>query len=128
MNPLNRIVSLFIMILLFLSCTERFPVGPEIQQESSNISNMDKTGQQLTVMTRNVYVGTDVDIVYTAQDPTEIPGLVTQAFQTLLETNFPERAIALAEEVAIADPDLIGLQEVSLFRTQIPGDAVFGGT
>lgn len=82
----------------------------------------------LRVMTRNVYVGADVDAVLAAQDPTQIPVLVAQAFQQLLSTNFPERARALAREIQRAKPHLVGLQEISTIRIQSPGDAVVGGT
>jgi endonuclease/exonuclease/phosphatase family metal-dependent hydrolase len=79
-------------------------------------------------MTRNIYVGTDVDVVLAAQNPEQVPVLVAQAFQTLLATNFHERAKALADEIKRNRPHLVGLQEVSLIRTQSPGDAVVGGT
>ena len=128
MNPFNRIVSLIVMILLLFSCTERLPLAPEIDQQSPNFSNLIKSGESVTVMTRNIYVGADVDIILAAENPQDIPLLVTQAFQTMMATNFPERAVALAKEVFESNPHLIGLQEVSLLRTQIPGDAVIGGT
>jgi endonuclease/exonuclease/phosphatase family metal-dependent hydrolase len=38
-----------------------------------------------------------------------------------MATNFPERARALALEISEAEPDLVGLQEVSLYRTGEPG-------
>ena len=72
--------------------------------------------------------GADVDVVLAAQSPEQVPVLVAQAFQTLLATNFHERAQALADEIKRNRPHLIGLQEVSLIRTQSPGDAVVGGT
>jgi endonuclease/exonuclease/phosphatase family metal-dependent hydrolase len=37
-------------------------------------------------------------------------------------TNFPERARALADEIAAAHPHLVGLQEVTLWRSRIPAD------
>lgn len=82
----------------------------------------------ITVMTRNVYVGADVDRIIEAENPEQIPLLVAEAFQQLLATNFPERAEALAQEIAETNPHLIGLQEISLIRRQSPGDAVGGGT
>jgi len=116
------------MILFLFSCTERLPLAPEIDQQSPNFSNLIKSGESVTVMTRNIYVGADVDIILAAENPEDIPLLVTQAFQTMMATNFPERVVALAEEVFESNPHLIGLQEVSLLRTQIPGDAAYGGT
>jgi Endonuclease/Exonuclease/phosphatase family len=79
-------------------------------------------------MTRNVYVGTDVDNVLAAQSADEIPVLVAEAFQGLLATDFHERARLLAREVAWTGPHLIGLQEISTIRLQSPGDAIAGGT
>ncbi len=82
----------------------------------------------ITVMTRNMYVGADLDNVLAAPSPEAIPGLVAEAWATLQQTNYPERARAMAAEIAQAQPHLVGLQEVSLIRTQVPGDAVLGGT
>jgi len=82
----------------------------------------------LTVMTRNIYVGADVDIVLAAVDPSQVPVLAAEAFEQMISTDFPERADALAGEISIIRPQLIGLQEVSLIRFQESGDAVMGGT
>lgn len=73
-------------------------------------------------MTRNMYVGTDMDAVIAAEDPGQIPLLVAEAWELLLATNFPERARALAAEIERDQPHLVGLQEVSLLRTQFPAD------
>jgi endonuclease/exonuclease/phosphatase family metal-dependent hydrolase len=79
-------------------------------------------------MTRNIYIGTDVDVVLGAENPEDIPILAAQAFKTLLKTNFYWRVHALAGEIARKKPHLIGLQEVSLIRMQSPGDMIVGGT
>ncbi|UCG88178.1 MAG: endonuclease/exonuclease/phosphatase family protein, partial [Gemmatimonadota bacterium] len=68
----------------------------------------------VTVMTRNLYIGADVDPIIEAAAagyPELIPGLVDTAFATMVYTNYPERAGAIADEIAAADPELIGLQE-----------------
>jgi len=102
------------------------PLTPDIQEE--NLQTQHNNDGTLTVMTRNIYVGADVDKILQAEDPNEVPLLVTEVFQSLLSTNFPERAQALAEEILTTQPHLIGLQEVSLLRMQSPGDAAFEGT
>jgi endonuclease/exonuclease/phosphatase family metal-dependent hydrolase len=68
------------------------------------------------VMTQNLYVGADLFDVFEADpnNPLGIPIAVQQIYQAVLATDFPERAGAIAQEIAAADPDLIGLQEVSL--------------
>jgi endonuclease/exonuclease/phosphatase family metal-dependent hydrolase len=79
-------------------------------------------------MTRNLYVGADVSPVAGAL-ASGSPSAIIQAASTfwagVLSTNFPERALALADEIAHARPLLVGLQEVSLFRTGAP-DSFFG--
>lgn len=74
------------------------------------------------VMTQNLYLGTDIDIVLSAPSPNELSARVAQAWSSILATRFPERAGALAERIAAVRPHLVGLQEVALFRIQSPGD------
>jgi endonuclease/exonuclease/phosphatase family metal-dependent hydrolase len=97
------------------------------ERRSNDWLGPSKDRASITVMTRNIHVGTDVDRIIEAEHPEDIPLLVAEAFQTLLATNFPERAEAFAREILETDPHLIGLQEISLIRHQSPGDAVFGG-
>jgi len=72
----------------------------------------------VTIMTQNLYLGTDLAPVLSA---TTVPGLIaaaTAGFAHVQATNFAARATALAKEVETAKPTLIALQEVSLFRTR----------
>ena len=78
--------------------------------------------RDITVMTRNLYVGADLTLV--TQHPT--PANVEATFGTVEQTDFPARAEAIAEEIEAAHPLLVGLQEVSLFRSQTPGDFLLG--
>lgn len=82
----------------------------------------------ITVMTRNVYLGADLDPLVNAPSAAQIPFLAAEAFAQVRATNFPERAAGLAAEIAAARPHLIGLQEVERYRVQSPGDAIIGGT
>lgn len=80
------------------------------------------------VMTRNLYLGADIfKVVAAAQtNPASIPYVVAEVFQTMLYTNFPARAEAIADEIARYKPQVIGLQEVSTFYIQTPGDFMIG--
>ncbi|MEJ2503714.1 MAG: endonuclease, partial [Gemmatimonadota bacterium] len=82
---------------------------------------------EVTVMTRNLYIGGDIFRLTTAL-PQEIPLVVAQLFATVQVNDFEARAGALAAEIEADAPDLIGLQEVSLFRIQDPGDYLTGNT
>jgi endonuclease/exonuclease/phosphatase family metal-dependent hydrolase len=78
---------------------------------------------QLQVMTRNLYLGADLTPVFTA---TTTPGFLAAAGGVLTAVRgpneFTDRVGALADEIAAFRPDLVGLQEATLWRTQIPGD------
>jgi endonuclease/exonuclease/phosphatase family metal-dependent hydrolase len=67
----------------------------------------------VTVMTRNLYLGSDLAPALAAQSQADFLGAVAQIWGNVLFTGFPTRAGALADEVAAAHPDLIGLEEVS---------------
>ncbi|MGE5800841.1 MAG: endonuclease/exonuclease/phosphatase family protein [Gemmatimonadota bacterium] len=70
----------------------------------------------ITVMSQNLYVGADVDLVIRAlasPDPSDdLPALLL-AIETLGQTAYPARAEAIADAIARARPHAVGLQEVS---------------
>ena len=87
-------------------------------------------GRPVKVMTRNLYLGGNIFGPATAVGSlTGFPALLAfgnanhALFNVVGQTNFPERAKLLAAEIDQNEPDLIGLQEVALWRTgpiQIP--------
>lgn len=78
----------------------------------------------VTVMTQNVYEGVDAELsaVPTATSFPDLLQKVAAVYQGYFARNFPERAAALAVEIEAKRPDLIGLQEAILVRTQSPPD------
>ena len=79
--------------------------------------------QHITVMTRNLYLGADLTQAIAAifsGDHSAITDATTAAWASVVATNFSERAEVLADEVAHSQPQLVGLQEVSLYRTGPP--------
>ena len=125
---MKRITLAVLALLATASCTDQ-PLDPAAGDPDLHFrGGGDQTAWGLRVMTRNVYVGANVDVVLAAEDPTQVPVLVAQAFQELIATNFPERAQAIASEISRTKPHLVGLQEISTVRVQSPGDAVIGGT
>jgi endonuclease/exonuclease/phosphatase family metal-dependent hydrolase len=71
---------------------------------------------QMTVMTRNLYLGADLLPVVAAQNPTQLAVAAAAVYSMVQATDFPSRAKALAREIDNNDPALVGLQEVSLWR------------
>jgi endonuclease/exonuclease/phosphatase family metal-dependent hydrolase len=80
-------------------------------------------GPTLTVMTRNLYLGTGLNNTVTATTPEQLVEAVTDDWAHVVATDFPTRAGALAAEVGQTRPDVIGLQEVTLWRDQLVSDA-----
>ena len=127
MSAKKFFIAILIFACSFYSCNEYDPVSP-ISDTADNLDKFGAGSSGVTVLTRNIYVGGDVDQILQAASPEEIPFLVANVFQSIIETNFPERAQALAEEIQKNKPQLIGLQEVSLIRIQSPGDFLMGGS
>jgi len=73
--------------------------------------------RSVTVITRNVDEGTDLDFILAATTFDELLAAVADTYQEVVDSNIPERAAALAREIRDAQPDLVGLQEVSIWRT-----------
>jgi endonuclease/exonuclease/phosphatase family metal-dependent hydrolase len=101
--------SFLLLIGLAAGCGEPAALGPP---------------PAVTAMTRNVYVGADVDVVIAAlispDTADDLPAL-TAAMTVLQHTDFPTRAEALADEIARTRPHVIGLQEVEQLHFDLTG-------
>jgi endonuclease/exonuclease/phosphatase family metal-dependent hydrolase len=74
------------------------------------------------VMTRNLYLGADLLPVVTAKTVDDLPMAVTALWKSMKDSDLPGRAKLLADEIAAAKPDLVGLQEAVVFYKQFPSD------
>ena len=83
-----------------------------------------KGGQagRLKVMTQNIYVGANLFKILNPDQP--IPINAAEIFGDIQVTDFAQRAESIADLIAEHEPHLIGLQEVSLIRTQCPSDII----
>ena len=87
---------------------------------------LDPAGSAATVgvMTQNMYVGADLDVVIAAlasPDPNDDVPALLGAIQTLGRTDFPARANAIADNIARSRPHVVGLQEVSVIHVDLTG-------
>jgi hypothetical protein len=80
------------------------------------------TSSSLTLMTWNVYLGADLSPIFASTTPQEFVAAVGATYNRIQASNFVERANSIAAEIQENQPELIGLQEVSLLRTQSPSD------
>jgi endonuclease/exonuclease/phosphatase family metal-dependent hydrolase len=78
--------------------------------------------RQLTVMTRNLYLGTDLRPIFSAPTPFALFAAAGAGYAQV-EANRPaERMAAIADEIAAAQPDVVAIQEAAIFRTDFPPD------
>jgi endonuclease/exonuclease/phosphatase family metal-dependent hydrolase len=81
-----------------------------------------KAKPTVTVMTRNVFLGADLSPAIGATSIGQAIDGAGQIWNELQSTKFAERAVPLAREIKRSKADLVGLQEVALWRIQTPSD------
>jgi endonuclease/exonuclease/phosphatase family metal-dependent hydrolase len=74
-------------------------------------------GHVVSTMTRNVYLGANLTPAIVAPTPEAFVAANGQILREVTANDFPVRAKGLADEILDAKPDLVGLQEVALWRT-----------
>jgi len=118
---MRALPCLLAVTIVFAACSDAI-TGPSSDTPSVQAATDDVAIPALTVMTRNMYVGTDVDRAIATTDPNQLPFVVGELWELLLANDFSERAATMAREIAENRPQVVGLQEVSLFRSQTPAD------
>ncbi len=79
-----------------------------------------KRSDPVDVMSRNVYLGADLTPALASTTPAQFFAANGAILRQVTRTNFPVRARGLANEILSQRPDLVGLQEVALWRTAPP--------
>ncbi|WP_462410074.1 exonuclease/endonuclease/phosphatase family protein [Neobacillus sp. Marseille-QA0830] len=76
-------------------------------------------GQQVRVMTWDLYFGADAEIILNTT-PEQVPPAVTEIYRQIQATNFPKRAKAIAKQVEEKNPDFICLQDAAIWQLFSP--------
>ncbi|HYG67025.1 MAG TPA: hypothetical protein VD838_05175, partial [Anaeromyxobacteraceae bacterium] len=71
----------------------------------------------VVVMTRNVFLGADLGPAIGSQSVSGFVAATGGILRQVTATDFATRAKGLAAEIAEIQPDLVGLQEVAMWRT-----------
>ena len=114
-----RIIFLLVVTLFATQGCERI---------TDTVISPPPTGQSLTVMTYNVYVGSSTEDLLNVESLLQVPTEVANVYNNVIASDFTARATAIANSIKTHQPHLIGLQEISLVRRQSPGDLIAGGT
>jgi len=94
-------------------------VGEISAKSNAKANNRDR---ELSVMTRNMYLGTDFSEIFAAQTFEELVAEVAEAYGEVQASVPAERIAGIADEIQANSPTLVGLQEVALWRIGAPFD------
>jgi len=78
--------------------------------------------KKVKVLTQNLYVGSNLFQILDDTQP--VPVIASQIFSDVQMTDFYSRVEVIADLIAKRRPHLVGLQEVSLLRTECPSNIV----
>jgi hypothetical protein len=102
---------------LAVALSTALTTGPAAAQEEADAP------VEVTVMSRNLYLGADITVALELLP--DLPAAAQFLWDQVAATNFDARAPLLAAEAASARPDVIGVQEATVWRCR---GSLFGDT
>ena len=122
------IFSVLFGILLSLSGSKRLTPMLSADTIMPDISSIEDITHSFTVMTYNVYLGSNADALLSVESLEQVPEETAKMYQNVIASDFPGRATAIAQSVKVHQPHLIGLQDISLIRRQSPSNLMTHST
>lgn len=105
----------------FLGSVASLGTGGAIERGSA-IQLRDDHDADLSVMTRNLYLGVDLSRLFRGRSAADVRRIAGRMLADVERRPFPPRARAIAAEVAATRPDVVGVQEAALVRTRESSD------
>ena len=115
MATMTRMISIPLAAALALTACNNDSSSPTGPSEAPGLSPERADSRNVSVMTRNLYIGFDADLAIGALatgDPAIFGPVLQASIVTLQKTDFPTRARTFAAEIAETRPHAVGLQEV----------------
>ncbi len=75
----------------------------------------ERAQRQFVVMTQNLYLGANLQPLF-GKSGLDLIRTAAATYAHVVQTDFPDRAQAIAKEIAAKRPEVVGLQEVYLFK------------
>ena len=122
------IFSVLLGILLSIFACERLTPMLSTDTRLPPISSIEHITHSLTVMTYNVYLGSNADALLSIENLEQVPEETAKMYQNMIASDFPGRATAIAQSIKVHQPHLIGLQDISLIRRQSPSNLMTQST
>jgi hypothetical protein len=126
---MNRMTGALALVVPFVFACSDPGAAPELD-EAEQVSELERLASQSTgvrFVTQNLYIGLDVFPII-ASPPDQVPFAVAEGFANFLANRPADRMAAIADEIALIRPHLVGLQEVMRMFDQFPADTVLGNT
>src|SRR5438876_539420 len=113
----RALVPVALVGTLLGGCADSTPVGLPAARLLGDAAAVASAAPGVTALTWNVYVGAEIERVVRAGSPEEASQIATEQWANVRATNCPARAGALAAAIAGRRPQLVGLEELALYRT-----------
>ncbi len=108
-GPSRRLIVAATAVLLTLA-----PVVAAPSAQAGSAAS-ERAERQFVVMTQNLYLGANLQPLF-GKSGLDLIRTAAATYAHVVQTDFPDRAQAIAKEIAAKRPEVVGLQEVYLFK------------
>lgn len=107
-----RVLALAVVVAALAGCGD---------DDGGGATSTTPTRPEITVMSRNLYLGADLVPLFEAT-PETLAATARATYDQVVSSEVADRLALVADEIAAEDPDLVALQEASLWSVQVDGE------